>query len=129
MLGIAGIANAISFTNAIDYSTADKNLDYIIINDSTSGVYTHTINFASEAASIESAFLTITFANANDTLGNEDAKESWLISDESGVQIGSFEIGADREWVTKSFDLSSYKSAVSGSSWTFNFTFASYNFV
>jgi len=130
MLGIANIANAIPFTSTIDYSTDDEN--FIIIDDLNStasvGLYTHTVTFDLEADSEARATLILSFAKTN-------ANETWeiyeVINKEAGV-LGNKPIGVldksqnTNEQLTQEFDLSdlsSFKSAASGSSWTFSFTF------
>jgi len=119
MLGIAGMANAIPFTGT-----------YGEIEDSNIGVYSHTVTFDFEADLEAHAKLILSFAKTN---SNETWEIYEVINKETGT-LGDKAIGSllptqsanFNEQLTQEFDLSklsSFESAVSGSSWTFSFTF------
>lgn len=136
ILYMAGIANATPYADIVDFSASGTYLGqtYSLVSDSNGnassyfGEYIHIVDFDPVAASVESASLTIYYANANETTGpssNPTKKEIYFISDSGLIsQLGELTGVYDSPaWQFKTFDLSSYIAAVSGASWSIGFKF------
>ena len=126
LIGIPGIASALSFSNTIDFvedvwhdGTTYKLIDDTFIGDPYPYIYTHTINFEPAALSVDSATLSITHS------GNLDNRfETWLLDDTGGAAWVGDLSRSTGTWATDTFVLpTSIFSGVSGTNWLIQFRF------
>lgn len=151
VFGWAGIASAVSFSDTIDFNGSTFTADGvtktgIFINDTSNPItlppgapgyvfaytYTHNITFNPAAASVNSAFLDVTFS-AN----HANSFEAWFVYDQGqlsdtqdtiitytrifGVNFptGSYQ---DYDWATDTFDLTDLVAGVTGNTWSIAFS-------
>jgi hypothetical protein len=148
----ASAASALPFSDTIDFTgdtfTADGiTKDGIFLNDTPNTLdpgdpgyifaytYTHDLLFSPEAASVENAYLDVTFT------GNRDSfVEAWFIYDlgylddtqDTVINFKRLSLGCfgglqltvtqDYDWATQTFDLTDLVADVSGSSWSIAFS-------
>lgn len=155
VFGWVGVASAVPFSDTIDFTgstlTADgETKTGIFIDDTYNSVfdspgdsgyvfaytYTHNVTFNPAAASVNSAFLDITFS------GNRDNNvEAWFVYDQGQLSdtqdtiktytkitkrwgsydklTGSYQ---DYDWATDTFDLTDLVAGVTGSTWSIAFS-------
>jgi hypothetical protein len=124
VFGIASFANAIPFTNTVNFSgtgtdPTDPPRDYLELSGSGSPFiysYTHNVTFVPPAVSITSAEIILSHQkNSNTTTG-----ELWVLYEGTSTQIGTLvNSAAGSDWVDQHFTLpSSLYSAISGASWS-----------
>ena len=118
VLGLAVTnASALHFSNTITWDD-DFFFNGNLIDDSSLGdpypfTFDHTVTFDPEAASVDSASLSITH-----TGNSADTSEAWFLTDSGDIKIGDLG-NSTSGWVEQSFSLDdSILSGVSGATWT-----------
>jgi len=118
--GVAGTCYATSFTDIVDFSGSgtDGTRTYFELSGSGSPEfvypYSHEIDFAPPAQSINSATLTISHKGNSANSG-----EAWFITGTGPVFLGALANStAGGAWVDQAFDLSNLLGSISGDTWT-----------